>query len=40
MRPMRHAIVDDPVQALAAGVWAAAFGFATGFFGYLVFIPS
>ncbi len=39
MRLIRHSPVDDPVMALAAGVWVAALGFITGFVGYVALVP-
>jgi hypothetical protein len=37
---MRHAPIDDPVQLLAAAVWIAAMGFASGFLGYVALSPA
>jgi uncharacterized membrane protein YcfT len=40
MKLIRHAPMDDPVQALATGVWVAALSFLTGFVAYVVMIPA
>jgi hypothetical protein len=40
MRFLRHAPFDDPVTALAAGVWVAILGFVTGFVGCAVMLPG
>jgi hypothetical protein len=39
MRLTRHGPIDDPVTALAAGVWVAAFGFVAGFLSYVALVP-
>ena len=38
-RLLRRPPMDDPMMGLAAGVWAAALGFAAGFIGYLGLAP-
>ncbi len=37
---MRRTPIDDPVQLLAAAVWIAAMGFASGFLGYVALSPA
>lgn len=39
-KTMRRAHFDDPVQFLAAAVWIAAMGFASGFLGYVALSPA